>query len=118
MAHYHPYPCPSVAGKAGSPASIRSRAPASGFAEPGVPPSVSFPPQPFARGLECSTGGPLTRPSGSAAALADELTRSWSPWLARGGQGEWSQSSRHGAAKASKQAHGQQGGPGLGRVGV
>jgi len=59
-------PCPSVAGKAGSPASIRSRAPASGFAEPGVPPSVSFPPQPFARGLECSTGGPLTRPSGSA----------------------------------------------------
>ena len=77
-------PCPSVAGKAGSPASIRSRAPASGFAEPGVPPSPPLRRLAFARGLECSTGGLVDPPVRlGAAALADELTRSWSPWLAR-----------------------------------
>jgi len=106
--------CSSVAGKAGSPASIRScmrsctRAPAPGcgFAEPGrVTPRF----RPL--GLECSTGGVLTRPPPASrpargsrqdctARWGLKSTLSWSPWFAcscRGGKGEWpQQSSRHG----------------------
>jgi hypothetical protein len=109
--------CSSVAGKVGSPASIRScaRAPARRPPSPALPSRVTHPfPLLGPRGLECSTGGVLTRPASASRGsrqhcpMGTEIDPLVESVVRQGRQRRvWLQSSRHGlppsvgAAKAS-----------------